>query len=130
LFFSALMATGERHYTGTLQPAGNRITRHSAKRASSRQYATRHGLAAFSSLANLALTGVDAILVVFLIRTVGLSSAADCLVIASIGPGGVLGALAPARFGTRNGAVWAPQAGMPRVEAPLTVPVRAARPPD
>jgi predicted MFS family arabinose efflux permease len=42
-------------------------------------------MTAFSSLANLALTGVDALLVVFLVRTVGLSSAAAGLVMASLG---------------------------------------------
>ena len=61
-------------------------------------------MTAFSSLANLALTGVDALLVVFLVRTVGLSSAAAGLVMASLGVGGVLGALAARplarRFGT------------------------------
>ncbi len=44
-------------------------------------------MTAFSSLANLALTGVDALLVVFLVRTVGLSSAAAGLVMASLGVG-------------------------------------------
>ena len=55
-------------------------------------------MTAFSSLANLALTGVDALLVVFLVRTVGLSSAGAGLVMASLGVGGVLGALATARW--------------------------------
>jgi predicted MFS family arabinose efflux permease len=58
----------------------------------------------FSSLGNLALTGADALLVVFLVRTLGLSSAAAGLVMASLGVGGVLGALAARpltrRFGT------------------------------
>jgi predicted MFS family arabinose efflux permease len=60
-------------------------------------------MTAFSSLANLALTGVDALLVVFLVRTIGLSSAAAGLVMASLGVGGVLGALVArplGRFGT------------------------------
>ena len=55
-------------------------------------------MAAFSSLGNLALTGVDALLVVFPVRTIGLSPAAAGLVMASLGVGGVLGALAPARW--------------------------------
>jgi MFS family permease len=46
-------------------------------------------MTAFSSLGNLALTGVDALLVVFLVRTIGLTSAAAGLVMASLGVGGV-----------------------------------------
>jgi Na+/melibiose symporter-like transporter len=60
-------------------------------------------MTAFSSLANLALTGVDALLVVFLSRTVGLSSAAAGLVMASLGGGGVLGALVARPLGRRFG---------------------------
>jgi predicted MFS family arabinose efflux permease len=60
-------------------------------------------MTAFSSLANLALTGVDALLVVFLVRTVGLSPAAAGLVMASLGAGGVLGALAARPLGRRLG---------------------------
>jgi MFS family permease len=56
-------------------------------------------MTAFSSLGNLALTGVDALLVVFLVRTVGLPSAAAGLVMASLGAGGVLGALAARPLG-------------------------------
>jgi predicted MFS family arabinose efflux permease len=56
-------------------------------------------MAAFSSLGNLALTGVDALLVVFLVRTIGLSSAVAGLVLASLGAGGVLGALAARPLG-------------------------------
>jgi len=60
-------------------------------------------MTAFSSLGNLALTGVDALLVVFLVRTVGLSSAAAGLVMASLGVGGLLGALAARALGRRFG---------------------------
>ena len=60
-------------------------------------------MATFSSLANLAFTGVDALLVVFLVRTIGLSSAAAGLVVASLGVGGVLGALAARPLGRRFG---------------------------
>jgi MFS family permease len=60
-------------------------------------------MTAFSSAANLALTGIDALLVVFLVRTVGLSSAAAGLVMASLGVGGVLGALAARPLGRRLG---------------------------
>jgi predicted MFS family arabinose efflux permease len=56
-------------------------------------------MTAFSSLGNLALTGVDALIVVFLVRTIELSSAAAGLVIASLGVGGVLGALAARPLG-------------------------------
>jgi len=60
-------------------------------------------MTAFSSLANLALTGVDALLVVFLVRTIGLSSAAAGLVMASLGLGGVLGAFVARPLGRRFG---------------------------
>jgi len=60
-------------------------------------------MTAFSSLGNLALTGVDALLVVFLVRTIGLSSAAAGLIMASLGVGGVLGALVARRLGRRLG---------------------------
>ncbi|MGH3288602.1 MAG: MFS transporter [Streptosporangiaceae bacterium] len=53
--------------------------------------------------AELALTGVDALIVVFLVRTVGLSSASAGLVVASFGVGGVLGALVARPLGRRFG---------------------------
>ena len=60
-------------------------------------------MTAFSSLANLALTGVDALIVVFLVRTVGLSAAAAGVVLASMGIGGVLGAFAARPLGRHFG---------------------------
>jgi predicted MFS family arabinose efflux permease len=60
-------------------------------------------MTAFSSLGNLALTGVDALLVVFLVRSIGLSSGVAGLVMASLGVGGVLGALAARPLGRRFG---------------------------
>jgi predicted MFS family arabinose efflux permease len=60
-------------------------------------------MTAFSSLGNLALTGVEALLVIFLVRTVALSSAAAGLVMASLGVGGVLGALVARPLGRRFG---------------------------
>ena len=61
-------------------------------------------MAAFSALANLALTGVDALVIVFLVRTIGLSATATGLVVASFGIGGVTGAFLARplarRFGT------------------------------
>jgi predicted MFS family arabinose efflux permease len=60
-------------------------------------------ITAFSATANLALTGVDALLVVFLVRTVGLSSGAAGLIVAGLGVGGVTGALAARRLGRRFG---------------------------
>jgi predicted MFS family arabinose efflux permease len=60
-------------------------------------------MTAFSSLGNLALTGVDALLVVFLVRTIGLPEAAAGLVMASLGVGGVLGALAARPLARRLG---------------------------
>jgi predicted MFS family arabinose efflux permease len=50
-------------------------------------------MTAFSMLANLALTGVDALIIVFLVRTVGLSGGGAGLVYATFGIGGVLGSL-------------------------------------
>jgi MFS family permease len=73
-------------------------------------------MTAFSSLGNLALTGIDALLVVFLVRTVGLSSAAAGLVMASLGVGGVLGALIARplgrRFGTARAMLFAVAGGL------------------
>ena len=60
-------------------------------------------MTAFSSLANLALTGVDALIVVFLVRSIGLSPAAAGLVMAGLGAGGVLGALVARPLGRRFG---------------------------
>jgi len=72
-------------------------------------------MTAFSSFGNLAITGVDALLVVFLVRTVGLSSAAAGLVIASMGVGGLLGAFAARplgrRFGTARALIFVVPAG-------------------
>jgi len=60
-------------------------------------------MASFSALANLALTGVDALIIVFLVRTLGLSAAAAGLVVASFGIGGVTGALVARPLGQRFG---------------------------
>jgi predicted MFS family arabinose efflux permease len=71
---------------------------------------------AFSCLGNLALTGVDALLVVFLARTIGLSPAVTGLVMASMGAGGVLGAVTARplgrRFGTARSMLLAVPVGM------------------
>jgi MFS family permease len=73
-------------------------------------------MTAFSSVGNLALTGVDALLVVYLVRTIGLSSAAAGLVMASLGLGGVLGALVARplgrRFGTARAMLFAVAGGL------------------
>ena len=73
-------------------------------------------MTAFSSLANLALTGVDALLVVYLVRTIELSSAMAGVVMAALGVGGVLGALAVRplgrRFGTARALLLAVPAGL------------------
>lgn len=57
--------------------------------------------------ANLALNGVQAVLVVFLVRIVGVGAGAVGAILAAIGVGGVLGALASGRiarrFGTAHG---------------------------
>jgi len=61
----------------------------------------------FGGAANLLLTGYQAIFIVFLVRVVGLSSAAVGLLLAGSSVGGVLGALVArriaARFGTARG---------------------------
>ena len=60
-------------------------------------------MASFSALANLALTGADALIIIFLVRTLGLPAAAAGLVVASFGIGGVTGALAARPLGQRFG---------------------------
>jgi hypothetical protein len=61
----------------------------------------------FGGAANLLLTGYQAILIVFLVRTVGLGSGSVGLLLAGSSVGGVLGALVArriaARFGTARG---------------------------
>ena len=73
-------------------------------------------MTAFSSLGNLALTGVDALMVVFLVRTLGLSSGGAGLVLASLGVGGILGALVARplgrRFGTARAMIFAVPSGL------------------
>ena len=91
-------------------------------------------MTAFSSLANLALTGVDALIVVFLVRTVGLSSAAAGLVMASFGVGGVLGALVARpmgrRFGTARAMLVADPGGLSfALLLPLATTARGSRSP-
>jgi MFS-type transporter involved in bile tolerance (Atg22 family) len=70
---------------------------------------------AFSSLGNLAITGVEALLVGFLVRTVGLSSAVAGLVMAGMAVGGVFGAVAARplgrRFGTARALIFVVPAG-------------------
>jgi predicted MFS family arabinose efflux permease len=60
---------------------------------------------AFSALANLALTGMDALIVVFLVRTVGLSAGSAGLVLAAFGVGGALGAMMARPLGQRLGSL-------------------------
>jgi len=100
-----------------------------AARTSSLIQEARHGLrflwrdpylrvmASFSALANLALTGVDALIIVFLVRTIGLSAGAAGLVVAAFGIGGVAGALVARplgrRFGTARALVIADAGGLP-----------------
>jgi MFS family permease len=58
---------------------------------------------AFSATANLALTGVSALTIVFLVRTLGQSSGITGLVMAIGGIGGVLGAVTARPLGRRFG---------------------------
>jgi predicted MFS family arabinose efflux permease len=60
-------------------------------------------MTANAALANLALTGMDALIVVFLVRTAGLSAATAGLVMAAFGVGGVLGAIVARPLGRRFG---------------------------
>jgi MFS family permease len=60
-------------------------------------------LSIFWAVANLALTGYAALLVVFLVRTVGLTPGAVGLLTAVPGAGGILGALLTGRVTTRYG---------------------------
>jgi predicted MFS family arabinose efflux permease len=92
-----------------------RDRRPAAPRTSSLTHEALHGLrflwhdpylrvmASFSALANLGLTGVDALIIIFLVRTIGLSAAAAGLAVASFGIGGVTGALVARPLGQRFG---------------------------
>ncbi|MEV6303396.1 MFS transporter [Actinoplanes sp. NPDC051861] len=60
-------------------------------------------LAAYGAVANLALIGYQAILVVFLVREVGLSPGAVGVVVALMSTGGLLGALIATRVAQRLG---------------------------
>jgi predicted MFS family arabinose efflux permease len=60
-------------------------------------------LIVFSALANLGLTGVDAIMVLFLARTLGLSAGAVGTIVALLGVGGVLGAVLAGTLSRRWG---------------------------
>jgi len=106
-----------------------RDRRPAAARTSSLTQEARHGLrflwhdpylrvmASFSALANLALTGVDALIVLFLVRTNGLSAGVAGLVVASFGIGGLTGALIARplgrRFGTARALIIADAGGLP-----------------
>lgn len=79
----------------------------------------------FSAAANFGFTGFAAILVYFLVRTLGLSSGLVGLTLALLGVGGVLGAVLArplaARFGTARVAVRGLAIGLPfALLAPLT----------
>jgi MFS family permease len=84
-------------------------------------------LSVFWAVANLALTGYTALLVVFLVRVVGLTPGAVGLLAAVPGVGGILGAAATgritARFGTARGLLLSTLAGVPfALLIPLTGP--------
>jgi MFS family permease len=84
-------------------------------------------LSVFWAVANLALTGYAALLVVFLVRVVGLTPGAVGLLTAIPGVGGILGAAATgritARFGTARGLLLSTLAGVPfALLIPLTGP--------
>jgi MFS family permease len=81
----------------------------------------------FWSVANFALTGYTALVVVFLVRVVGLSAGWVGVLAAVPGLGGVLGALVTrrvtARYGTARGLLLATWLGMP---AALLIPLTSA----
>jgi predicted MFS family arabinose efflux permease len=84
-------------------------------------------LSVFWAVANLALTGYAALLVVFLVRVIGLTPGAVGLLTAIPGVGGILGAAATgritARFGTARGLLLSTLAGVPfALLIPLTGP--------
>ncbi len=84
-------------------------------------------LSVFWAVANLALTGYTALLVVFLVRVIGLAPGAVGLLAAVPGVGGILGAAATgritARFGTARGLLLSTLAGVPfALLIPLTGP--------
>jgi MFS family permease len=74
-------------------------------------------LSVFWAVANLALTGYTALLVVFLVRVIGLTPGAVGLLTAIPGVGGILGAAATgriaARFGTARGLLLSTLAAVP-----------------
>jgi predicted MFS family arabinose efflux permease len=86
-------------------------------------------MAVFGALANLALTGTDALIVVFLVRVNGLSSGVAGLVLALAGVGGLLGAVIAQplarRFGSARAVVLADIIGLPPV---LLLPLTHAGP--
>jgi MFS family permease len=84
-------------------------------------------LSVFWAVANLALTGYTALLVVFLVRVIELTPGAVGLLAAIPGVGGILGAAATgritARFGTARGLLLSTLAGVPfALLIPLTGP--------
>jgi MFS family permease len=84
-------------------------------------------LSTYWAVANLALTGYTALLVVFLVRVVGLTPGATGLLTAVPGIGGILGALLTARitarFGTARGLLLSTLCGVPfGLLIPLTGP--------
>lgn len=86
-------------------------------------------LSIFWAVANLALTGYSALLVVFLVRVIGLSAGAVGLLTAVTGAGGILGALltrrVTARYGTARGLLLSALCALP---AALLIPLAGPGP--
>ncbi|MEV0678909.1 MFS transporter [Actinosynnema sp. NPDC050436] len=83
-------------------------------------------LCAFSAVANLALSALQALQIVFLVRDVGLAPGVVGFVVAASGTGGVVGALVAGRTATRWGTAgavrrWARATAPFAVLVPLTV---------
>jgi predicted MFS family arabinose efflux permease len=85
-------------------------------------------IAILAALANLALTGMDALIIVFLVRSIGLRPAAAGLIVAAFGVGGVLGAFVARPLGRRIGTARAMLAGSAALALALLLPLAHAGP--
>jgi predicted MFS family arabinose efflux permease len=85
-------------------------------------------IAILAALANLALTGMDALIIVFLVRSIGLRAAAAGLIVAAFGIGGVAGAFVARPLGRRIGTARAMLAGSAALSLALLLPLAQAGP--
>jgi MFS family permease len=85
-------------------------------------------MAVFGALGNLPLIGVQTLLVVFLVRTLGVRPAVAGLLLGAAGIGGVLGAVAAVRLAARFGSARALLAAAATETAGLLIPLAAPGP--